>query len=96
MKNWLAAANFMYLQVLVNNFANSASSGVVTTNCFVKKENTSEARSTALSEHPETICGRLYSSVKALPSAILSGQKAMSTLWPSFDNRRSTNFVTPG
>ena len=79
MKNWFATANFMYRHVFVKSFASSASLVVVRIVLAASVPNSSAARSAATSSSAPMICGSEWSSSRAWPSAIRSGQKATST-----------------
>ena len=79
MKNWLATANFMYRQVLVKSLASSASFGRRPDRLAASMPKSASARSPPRSSSAPTIWGSEWSSSRAWPSAIRSGQKATST-----------------
>ena len=80
----------------MNSFASSASSGDSSTIFSVRCENSARPAPCCPRVRPETICGRVNSSVIALPSAIRSGQNATSISTPSPATIFSTSAVTPG
>ncbi len=80
----------------MNSLASSASSGDSSTTAGVSRPNSAAARLSACGDRAETICGRVNSSVIALPSAIRSGQNATGTSAPRPAIIFSTRAVTPG